>query len=98
MVKDAPAHKPIISAYPPAAGPNFRFSNRAGGARICGSKFDPSDANIIRLEGSANSPVVNKVPTYAPFVAAGFLFGVADMLHEVPFDPLLPWIFMGEGV
>jgi hypothetical protein len=35
---------------------------------------------------------------YAPFVAAGFLFAPALFLHEVPFDPLLPWIFMGEEI
>ena len=35
---------------------------------------------------------------YAPFVAAGFLFAPALFLHEVPFDPFLPWIFMGEEI
>ena len=39
-----------------------------------------------------------KVPAYAPFVAAGFFFGSAQLLYDVPFDPLLPWIFMGEEV
>jgi hypothetical protein len=31
-------------------------------------------------------------------VAAGFFFAEGDFLHEVPFDPLLPWIFMGEEI
>lgn len=33
-------------------------------------------------------------PVYAPFVAAGFFFTRGEFLNEVPFDPLLPWIFM----
>ena len=37
-------------------------------------------------------------PKYAPFVAAGFFFCHGAFLHEVPFDPLLPWIFMGEEI
>jgi hypothetical protein len=36
-----------------------------------------------------------KVPKYAPFIAAGFFFGSATLLYDVPFDPFLPWIFMG---
>ena len=39
---------------------------------------------------------IPEVPKYAPFVAAGFFFGSASFLHEVPFDPFLPWIFMGN--
>jgi hypothetical protein len=38
------------------------------------------------------------VPRYAPFVAAGFFFSPANFLYEVPFDPFLPWIFMGEEI
>lgn len=38
------------------------------------------------------------VPKYAPFVAAGFFFAPANFLYEVPFDPFLPWIFMGEEI
>lgn len=34
----------------------------------------------------------------APFVAAGFYFIEGKFLHEVPFDPFLPWIFMGEEI
>lgn len=51
---------------------------------------------IIRLGSSmAFDHSIPEVPKYAPFVAAGFFFGSASFLHEVPFDPFLPWIFMG---
>ena len=51
---------------------------------------------------SGNSLAFDKevpaVAKYAPFVAAGFLFAPATFLHEVPFDPFLPYIFMGEEI
>jgi hypothetical protein len=54
---------------------------------------------IIRLGSSmAFDHSIPSVPRYAPFVAAGFFFGPAQFLHEVPFDPFLPWIFMGEEI
>ena len=36
------------------------------------------------------------VPRYAPFIGAGFVFAHASFIKEVPFDPYLPFIFMGE--
>jgi [Skp1-protein]-hydroxyproline N-acetylglucosaminyltransferase len=54
---------------------------------------------IIRLGTSlAFDRKIPDVPNYAPFVAAGFFFAEASFLHEVPFDPFLPWIFMGEEI
>ncbi len=37
-------------------------------------------------------------PRFAPFVAAGYFVAHSDFLREVPFDPFLPWIFMGEEI
>ena len=37
-------------------------------------------------------------PRFGPFVAAGYLVAHSDFLRDVPFDPLLPWIFMGEEI
>ena len=36
------------------------------------------------------------IPRYAPFIGAGFVFAHASFVKEVPFDPYLPFIFMGE--
>ena len=56
----------------------------------------------MSLLPSGNSLAFDKeipaVAKYAPFVAAGFLFAPASFLHEVPFDPFLPYIFMGEEI
>ena len=98
MYNDAPARKPVISTYPPDSGHNWRDTP---GFRICDSEFAESliEWHIIRLASS--TPFDEKpyaVPPYGPFVAAGFYFISGSFLHEVPFDPLLPWIFMGEEI
>ena len=51
---------------------------------------------MIRLAGSEQLDRVNTgVPRFAPFVAAGFYFASAAFLRDVPFDPLLPCVFVG---
>jgi hypothetical protein len=39
-----------------------------------------------------------KTPRFAPFTAAGYFVSHADFLRDIPFDPFLPWIFMGEEI
>eukprot|EP01117_Protostelium_nocturnum_P009007 TRINITY_DN3233_c0_g1_i1.p1 TRINITY_DN3233_c0_g1~~TRINITY_DN3233_c0_g1_i1.p1 ORF type:complete len:516 (+),score=149.86 TRINITY_DN3233_c0_g1_i1:172-1719(+) len=34
----------------------------------------------------------------SPFIAAGWFFGPGNLLYEVPFDPGLPHVFLGEEV
>lgn len=98
MVLNAPAEKPVISTYPPGQSENWRDTT---GLRLCDSEFAHAQIEwqIIRL----GSPVAfekkaPKVAKYAPFIAAGFFFAPASCLNDVPFDPFLPWIFMGEEI
>jgi len=98
MMSISPAHKPVLSTYPPDSTHKWRDTP---GFRMCDSVFadSPIEWHIIRLGSSMpyeSKPP--KIPTYAPFVAAGFMFSYGRMLREVPFDPLLPWIFMGEEI
>ena len=98
MVEDAPAEKPVISTYPPDS--TMKWQDTIG-FRMCDSEFAAAQIEwqIIRLGSSLPfDKKIHDVPVYAPFVAAGFFFGPADFLHEVPFDPFLPWIFMGEEI
>lgn len=98
MLHDAPARKPIISTYPPDSTMNWR---NTVGFRMCDSDFATSQIEwqIVRLAPSRSYESEPRTePAYAPFVAAGFFFGPAQVLQEVPFDPLLPWIFMGEEI
>lgn len=98
MMETAEAKKPVISTYPPDSGMNWKDTI---GFRMCDSEFATSQIEwqIIRLGSSmAFDSSVQSSPRYAPFVAAGFFFSWGGFLHEVPFDPLLPWIFMGEEI
>lgn len=101
MLKNAPSTKPILSHYPISAKSDLTDMKNKPASRVCGSIFAGSDleSQIIRLEDSA---VYDKKklhhPAFAPFVAAGYFVAHSDFLREVPFDPFLPWIFMGEEI
>jgi len=100
MLHKAPSKKPIISHYPPAHTIDLDANAGRPGARLCGPVFANSDleAQIVRLEGGGMDYEQLKIPAFAPFTAAGYFCAHSDFLHEVPFDPFLPWIFMGEEI
>ena len=94
MIHQAEAKKPVISTYPPDS--QMKWQNSIG-YRMCDSEFATAQIEwqIVRLSPStAFDKEIPKTPRYAPFIAAGFIFAPANFLQEVPFDPLLPWIFM----
>lgn len=101
MMNAAPSEKPVLSHYPPPETVNFAKAAEMPAARLCGPVFADSDleAQIIRLEGLSNyDQHKQKVPKFAPFTAAGYFVAHSEFLKEVPFDPFLPWIFMGEEI
>ena len=96
----APSNKPIIAHYPPGHTMDLskHWAWRPAG-RLCGPVFSRPDGDMIRLEGLKKWDKIKiPIPRFAPFVGAGFLIGTALLLKEVPFDPFLPWIFMGEEI
>ncbi len=101
MLKACPAPKPVLSHYPPSHTVDLDKRTKLPTSRLCGPVFATSDleSQIIRLEGAA---VYDKekapLPCFAPFTAAGYFVAHSDFLREVPFDPFLPWIFMGEEI
>jgi [Skp1-protein]-hydroxyproline N-acetylglucosaminyltransferase len=101
MLQKAPSNKPILSHYPPSNTYDLDGKKGMPTSRLCGPVFATSDleSQIIRLEGAG---VYDKVkldyPSFAPFTAAGYFVAHSNFLHEVPFDPFLPWIFMGEEI
>lgn len=102
MLKAAPSKKPILSHYPPSHTVDLdseEFKSEPG-ARVCGPIFSNGnvEAEMIRLEGSGEDRRKLTTPAFAPFTAAGYFVAYADFLHEVPFDPFLPWVFMGEEI
>jgi len=90
--------KRVLTHYPPS--PDVTDWKSSPGMRICDPKFATSDieSEIIRLDSSRTYDKEITGPRYAPFVAAGFFFTHSSFLADVPFDPLLPWVFMGEEI
>lgn len=55
--------------------------------------------SVLGLEGAGVwDDKLLDYPAFAPFTAAGYFVAHSDFLREVPFDPFLPWIFMGEEI
>ena len=54
--------------------------------------------SIIRINVGRTARGRGRAPTQIAFIAAGFFFARAEFLRDVPFDPLLPWCFMGEEI
>lgn len=101
MLKKAPSKKPVLSHYPPSHLSDLAAMAKKPASRLCGPVFANSDleSQIIRLEGASQYDRVQvETPRFAPFTAAGYFVAHADFLKEVPFDPFLPWIFMGEEI
>jgi len=95
MLNAAPAPKPVLTHYPPA----HTSPLKGVGNRICDPLIADSniEAQIVRLAGAPQyEKTVSKTPHFAPFVAAGYFVAHSSFLAEVPFDPLMPWIFMGK--
>lgn len=101
MLKAAPSEKPVLSHYPPSHTADLAQEAYKPAPRLCGPVFADSDleSQIIRLEGGLKwDKVPLAVPRFAPFTAAGYFVAHSMFLREVPFDPFLPWIFMGEEI
>lgn len=95
--------KVILSSYPPgfSGDPNAPMSE-SNGARLCHCEFSTNDVeeHIIRINtgSSYHSGDSEQPPKQISFMAAGFFFTTGQFLVDVPFDPLLPWCFMGEEI
>jgi glycosyltransferase involved in cell wall biosynthesis len=84
-----PSRKPLLTSYPPGyEPPDHLLSERP--AFLAAKSFD--DRGILMQQGLMEPMPLMPKPT--AFVAAGFLFGNAAWIHEVPYDPNL--YFHGE--
>lgn len=93
----------MLSAYPPGFGEDG--GGRLGGepspgSRLCHCEFSTNDVedHILRINSGVGYRGDEAAPTQIPFVAAGFFFAPSSFLRDVPFDPYLPWCFMGEEI
>ena len=89
--------KSILSSYPPG------FSHKIGttpGTKLCACTFSRSEVehSILRINTGASYHGNEDHPSQIAFIAAGFFFARAEFLKDIPFDPYLPWCFMGEEI
>lgn len=92
--------KSVLSSYPPGFSTVQSTIVESAGTKLCSCEFSTNaiEQNIIRINSGAGYSGFEKQPTQIPFIAAGFFFAHAEFLVDVPFDPLMPWCFMGEEI
>mmetsp|Transcript_12793 Transcript_12793/g.19827 ORF Transcript_12793/g.19827 Transcript_12793/m.19827 type:complete len:552 (+) Transcript_12793:61-1716(+) len=94
--------KSILSSYPPGfqEGHTDGTVKETSGARLCTCETLAQDPNpVVRItNGGRSYQGTEPRPTQIPFMAAGFFFTHASFLKDIPFDPYLPWCFMGEEI
>jgi len=98
--------KAILSSYPPGFNiddPLPIVNSESRGSRLCTCEFTNAPRTkhgIIRINSGRDCRkrgVLDK-PYQTAYIAAGFFFTRSEFLTYVPFDPYLPWIFMGEEI
>lgn len=93
MLLIADSGKPVLSHYPLAWNDNTDVSKPPPYVTVmCRAHFVPM--GYVRM-GGINFPNSRR-PRRQPWTAAGFLAADAAMIHEVPFDPHLDYLFDGE--
>lgn len=92
--------KSVLSSYPPGFTDFGKYKGGTPGARLCTCQFSPNgvESHIIRINTGSNCKGDEPRPTQIAFIAAGFFFARAEFLIDVPFDPYVPWCFMGEEI
>mmetsp|Transcript_5335 Transcript_5335/g.8397 ORF Transcript_5335/g.8397 Transcript_5335/m.8397 type:complete len:615 (+) Transcript_5335:126-1970(+) len=94
--------KSVLSSYPPGFtghDPNFKGVRETPGARLCSCETKANEPNaIVRINTGSGYRGDEPRPTQIPYIAAGFFFARSEFLVDVPFDPYLPWCFMGEEI
>ena len=89
--------KPVLSHYPKELNEYDKFneSEKTILPRICKPFFNNRD--MISFMGSEIKDSENKYHL-TPFVAGGMMFCDSSFLQELPYDPNLPYIFVGEEI
>lgn len=63
---------------------------------ICTSSFNA--AGIIKLNAAHDIQLTDPRPKPNAYIAGGMIFGSSDFIREVPLDPDLPNLFVGEEI
>ena len=92
MIFLADSKKPVLSHYPLAWHQDTNFDKPQFTTVMCKAHF--VSFGYVRMGGL--NFVNSKRPRLQPLTAAGLIFADAAMVHEVPFDPHLDFLFDGE--
>mmetsp|Transcript_13792 Transcript_13792/g.17993 ORF Transcript_13792/g.17993 Transcript_13792/m.17993 type:complete len:611 (-) Transcript_13792:1379-3211(-) len=113
QMKSTPSYPfSVISNYPPSGSPKMERYWGANTAlfeglpsALCGCRFENAGGKhktvrLIqtsrRLSRSGHSDA--SIPQKSAFVAAGFFIAHGSIVDNVPFDPFMPYLFMGEEI
>lgn len=104
MIKNSGlSQKPVLSHYPKEYGAyeNNELSDDKNNnekynvPRMCKSFFNKRDMLSFMGAQIMNS---NKIPYNTPYLASGMFFCEAYFLNELPYDPNLDYLFVGEEI
>ena len=101
MIKDiissGESKKPILSHYPREFNDyeNYKDSDKTYVPRMCKSFWNNRD--MLSFMGAETKDTHNK-PYKTPYIAAGMVFCNSNYLNDVPYDPNLPYLFVGEEI
>ena len=100
MIKDSGlSPKPVLSHYPKEyeAYKNDQLNDdeRYNVPRMCKSFFNKRDMLSFLGAQVMNS---NKIPYNTPYLASGMFFCESSFLNELPYDPNLDYLFVGEEI
>jgi hypothetical protein len=90
MYNQLPHTKCILTHYPPTSG----STNESNPSFTCSAHYE-DNFHII-----SESQLIDKLdkPIRTPYFSAGLFFADASFLHDVPYDPYLPYLFQGEEI
>lgn len=98
-LKEKGFSKPILSHYPRIIEEyeayNENNDDKYMVPRMCKSFFN--DRDMLSFEGAKGLHTGNDFYE-TPYIAGGFFFCDSSFLNDVPFDPHLPYLFIGEEI
>ena len=101
MIKDikdsGKSKKPILSHYPREISDhdNYKDSDKKMVPRMCKAFWN--NRGMLSFMG-AETRDTNDEAYQTPYIAGGFIFAPYEYLVEVPYDPNLPYLFVGEEI
>ena len=89
--------KPVLSHYPKEyeAYANYNLNDKNNVPRMCKSFFNKRD--MLSFMG-AEVMNTNNIPYNTPYLASGMFFCKSSFLNELPYDPNLDYLFVGEEI